>query len=191
MDLSMNIELLKKELRKKVHEEIAALPEEYVADSDKRLFLRVKSLKEFIEARNIMIYCSVEREPDTLEIAKDALSTGKTVAFPLSYKGGIMQARIVKDLSELQPAALGIPAPPEEAPVLPPEQLDIVIVPALTFDIAGYRLGYGGGYYDRYLQDLNVFTLGMARERLIKEDLLKEPHDIAVKCVVTEEKIRM
>ena len=178
---------LKAELRRHVIEETAGLPDDYIADSDRGLFLKVMSLREFSTANKIMIYHSVNREPDTLEIVRAAFSAGKTVAFPFCYRGGLMQARIVSCLSELRPAALGIPAPPDTAPVIAPEELDLIIVPALTYDKAGYRLGYGGGYYDRYLSGISAFTVGLARERLIKDELPREPHDIAVKCVVTEE----
>ena len=177
---------LKAELRRQIKEEIAALPGDYISASDNGLLLRITTMTEFSAARNIMIYFSVEKEPDTREIAKNALSTGKTVAFPYCYRGGIMQARIVKSLDELRPAMLGIPAPPVTAPIIEPEYLDLVIVPALTYDRSGYRLGYGGGYYDRYLHELPVYTVGMARERLMKDELPRESHDIAVKCLVTE-----
>ena len=177
---------LKSELRKNVNDEIAALPDDYITASDGGLLLRVTSLKEFISARNIMIYCSVEKEPDTRAIAGAALSAGKTVAFPYCYRGGIMQARSVSSLDDLQPAMLGIPSPPETAPVVRPEDFELVLVPALAYDRSGYRLGYGGGYYDRYLHGIPAYTVGLARERLIKDELPREPHDIAVKCVVTE-----
>jgi len=178
------------ELRKRLIDEIAALPTEYLSDSDEWLFLRVTSLKEFNAARNIMVYCSVEREPDTHMIAQAALSTGKTVAFPYCYRGGIMQARIVRDLSELKPSMLGIPAPSDEAPMISPEELDLIIVPALAYDYSGYRVGYGGGYYDRYLSGVRAYTVGIARERLMMEKLPKEKHDVPVKCVITESEIR-
>ena len=176
----------KSELRKQITEEIAALPDEYIAASDNGLLLRVTSLKEYITARNIMIYCSVKREPDTRAIANAALAMGKTIAFPYCFRGGIMRAHVVSSLDELRPAMLGIPAPPDTAPVIKPEDLDLVIVPALTYDKSGYRLGYGGGYYDRYLYGIPAFTVGLARSRLLKDKLPREPHDIAVKCLVTE-----
>ena len=178
--------LSKELLRKYVCEEISALPDDYVAGSDKGLFQRVTSLKEFTEARTIMVYHSVRREPDTLEIAKSALNAGKTVAFPYCLKGGAMQARAVRSISELTPSMLGIPAPPDTAPIIFPDDLELVIVPALTYDAAGYRIGYGGGYYDRYLCGINAFTVGLARERLLRPELPREAHDIAVKCVATE-----
>ena len=185
----MNSASSKTELRKQISEEITVLPEDYIEDSDRGIFLRVVSLSAFVNARNVMIYHSVRREPDTLNIVKTALLMGKTVSFPYCLKGGIMQARAVKSLNELKPAMLGIPAPPDTAPIIAPEELEIVIVPALAYDLTGNRIGYGGGYYDRYLSGIPAFTVGMTRERLIKRELPVEPHDIAVKCVVTEERI--
>jgi len=182
--------LSKTELRRQVTEEIAALPDDYVFGSDKGLFHNATSLKEFLDARNIMIYHSVKREPDTLELAKTALQMGKTVAFPHCIGGGVMHALVVKSLKELEPGMLGIPAPPKTAPLIAPDELDLIFVPALTFDLAGHRLGYGGGYYDRFLSGIPAFTVGMARERLLRRVLTTEPHDIAVKCVITEFGIR-
>ncbi|MDR0490481.1 MAG: 5-formyltetrahydrofolate cyclo-ligase [Oscillospiraceae bacterium] len=177
---------IKRELREQISHEISALPDDYIAASDNGLYLQVTSLKEFINARNIMIYYSVKREPSTLEIAKAALSMGKIVAFPRCYKDGIMQARVVSDLNELCPAVLGIPAPTDSAAPIDPQDLELVIVPALAYDRSGYRLGYGAGYYDRYLLKTSAFTVGLARDRLLKDELPKEPHDVAVKCLATE-----
>ena len=97
-----------------------------------------------------------------------------------------MHAGVAGRLEELSPEVLGIPAPKESAVRLDPDELDLIIVPAITFDRSGYRLGYGGGYYDRYLAQTKAFTVGLARERLVKEELPREAHDIAVKCLITE-----
>ena len=178
--------VIKAKLRTTLRAEIAALPGEYISESDRGLFLQVASLKEFNNARNIMIYHSVEREPDTVAIIKAALSAGKTVALPYCLRGGVMQARVIRGLAELKPAMLGIPAPAPLAPLIAPDRLDMVIVPALTYDRDGYRLGYGGGYYDRFLAAVTAYTVGLARVRLIKDKLPREPHDVAVKNVITE-----
>jgi len=185
----MNIGSQKAELRERLREIIADLPEDYIECSNNGLLQPVTALKEFLDARNIMIYHSVEREPATPEIAKTALAMGKTVAFPYCYRGGIMNARVVGSLSELRPAMLGIPAPQDSAPIIMPEELDFIIVPALTYDRTGYRLGYGGGYYDRYLCGIPAFKAGLARSRLIVDELPKQPHDIAVDCVITEDAV--
>ena len=183
------IKKIKAQLRRQISNEILALPEDYIAASDKGLFDLTVSLEEFAAARNIMMYFSVRKEPGTLEIAETALSMGKTVAFPFCFRGGIMQARAVKSLAELSPSIMGIPAPPDTAPVIAPEELDLIIVPALAYDRSGHRIGYGGGYYDRYLRGIPAYTVGLARESLIKDKLPTELHDIAVKCIVTEDRI--
>ena len=179
---------LKEELRIRLKAKITAMPDDYIALSDRGLARNVVSLDEFAAARNIFLYFSVEREPDTREIAKIALQMGKTVAFPLCFRGGLMSARVVKDLNELHPAMLGIPAPPIDAPAIGPDDLDLIIVPALAYDEEGYRIGYGGGYYDRYLSGFQAHTVGLARERLMEVALPREPHDVAVERVVTEER---
>jgi 5-formyltetrahydrofolate cyclo-ligase len=102
-----------------------------------------------------------------------------------------MEARTIKDLSELSESSYHLREPLSSVCVIPPEALDFIIVPALTFDSAGYRLGRGGGYYDRYLLKTNAFTAGIARERLICEAVPREAHDVPVRCVVTEKKARL
>jgi 5-formyltetrahydrofolate cyclo-ligase len=173
-------------LRQAIRAEIEALPQEYIDRSNEGIYQNLISLPEFIEAKTIFAFYSLGREPNTLEMIGKALSMGKTVTLPLCYKGGVMEARAIKSLDELRVAMLKIPAPTENAPVVLPEMLDFIIVPALTFDREGYRLGVGGGYYDRYLLKTKAFTAGVARERLVRELLIHEAHDIPVKCLVTE-----
>ena len=179
----------KNELRRQVRAEIEALPGEYITESDNGLFRAVTSLEEFIAAGSVMIYYSIDREPRTIDIAETALKLGKTVAFPYCYNGGRMEARVVKSLDELEPAMLKIPAPVKASTVIAPEDIDFIIVPALTYDRDGFRLGYGGGYYDRYLQSIGAFKAGIGRELLIKPHLPREAHDVAVDCLVTESRI--
>ena len=185
----MNIQSAKKELRGRISAQIDALPDDYITGSDKGIYRNVISMKEFTGARNIFMYHSVGKEPGTLQIAQTAFEMGKTVAFPYCFRGGVMQARVVTSLHELIPAVLGIPAPPVSAPVIAPEDLDLIFVPALAFDKEGYRLGYGGGYYDRYLSGLNAFTVGLTRQRLTVDELPAESHDVAVFCVITETEV--
>jgi len=185
----MKIEHIKSQLRKTVREDIASLPGEYIAHSNEGILRRVLALDEYAKAKHIMLYHSIDREPDTIALARHALKSGKKVAFPFCYKGGIMQAHEVSSLSVMKPAMLGIPAPPENSPVISPELFDLIIVPALSYDKDGYRLGYGGGYYDRYLCNLSAYTVGITRQRLLRNDVPKEPHDVAVHCLVTEEEV--
>jgi len=185
----MNIVDTKKQLRSVVRDEIAALPEDYIKNSNDGILKNLLSLHEYSSAQSIMLYYSIDREPDTISIATAALADGKTVALPYCYPGGKMEARAVCTLEHLTPAVLGIPAPPDCAPVILAEDLDLIIVPALIFDTSGYRLGYGGGYYDRYLSNASAYTIGITRQKLLRNEVPKESHDIAVNCLITEEHI--
>ena len=177
----------KKAFRKGVLEKIAALPEEYIVSSNAGIYENFINLPEFSKAQNIFAYISEKREPDTIKILQKALDLGKTVALPASYDGGIMVPKVIKSFDELEIGKFGIPAPKEDAPNLNENEIDLIIVPAVTFNRQGYRLGRGGGYYDRFLEKSDAFSVGLGREKLIC-DVPLESHDMAVKCLVTEEK---
>ena len=185
------IHVAKAQLRKSIREEISALSDEYITASNNGIIHNVKTLEAFSAARSIFFYYSIEKEPATLELAQFAMALGKTVAFPLCYRDGVMDARIVSSFADFSTtvSVIGIPSPPLSAPIIPPQELDLVFVPALAYDYRGFRLGLGGGYYDRYLSGLSAYTVGLARARIIKDELPAEPHDIPVKCIVSEEHI--
>jgi len=68
------------------------------------------------------------------------------------------------------------------------KEIDAVVVPAVGFDYRGYRLGYGGGYYDRFLKDLRVFKVGVAFDCCIEKSFLKKPHDVPVDVIISEKR---
>lgn len=166
-----------------------AAGEEYLRTCDKALTGRFLSMPEYASAMTVMCYFGTFPEPDTSEIMKAVLRDGKKLALPRTLGGGVMEARCVRSLSGLSAGAYGIPEPEESAELVPPESIDIVLVPALTFDRNGYRLGHGGGYYDRYLLKTPAFTVGLAREKILLERVPREEHDVPVMCLITEKQI--
>jgi 5-formyltetrahydrofolate cyclo-ligase len=172
--------------RKLIADKTSALSEEYFARSDEGIYERVVTLPEFIAARRILFYYSIGREPDTHALIEFALSLGKIAALPVSLPGGIMTARVVSDISELRVRSLKIPAPEDDSEELPPDEIDLIVVPAVAFDRNGYRCGRGGGYYDRYLPLSSAFTVGLCRAALLSDGVPRQAHDVSVKCVVTE-----
>ncbi|NLT13431.1 MAG: 5-formyltetrahydrofolate cyclo-ligase [Clostridiales bacterium] len=182
----MNLE--KKALRKQIIEQTDALPADYLAESDKGIFDIITSMPEFISARTIFSYYSLGWEPDTVKLLEYALRLGKTVTLPVCFKGGVMEARAIGSLSELSESWYHLLEPLSSTRVMLPEELDFIVVPALAFDLEGYRLGRGGGYYDRFLVKTQAFTVGITRERLLYERLPREAHDVPVRCVVTEKR---
>lgn len=175
----------KKECRKAVKKEIEELSEEYIAFSNNGIFENFISLSEFKKATTIFAYISEKREPDTVKIILKALDMGKTVALPISYDNGRMEPRIIYSLDDLVIGKYGIPAPTDDAQILKDEDIELIIVPAMTFNRKGFRLGRGGGYYDRFLEKSKAFSVGLGREKLIREIPL-QPHDMSVTCLITE-----
>lgn len=103
-------------------------------------------------------------------------------AFPRCLKERRMEFRLVRDLSaDMEPAAMGIPAPKAHCPVMLPEALDILIVPGLAFTAQGERMGYGGGYYDRYIpQCLQAKLIACAFPEQMLDDLPTAKHDCCI-----------
>ncbi|NLM84488.1 MAG: 5-formyltetrahydrofolate cyclo-ligase [Clostridiales bacterium] len=183
---------IKKQLRREIREKINSLPAEYIEESDAGIAARVCSLPEFINAKTIFTFYSIGREPDTHRIIRRALEMGKTVSLPVCFKGGIMEARAIKDIGELRPSQMmGLMEPLDSKIVIAPEEIDFIVVPALAYDEEGYRVGYGGGYYDRFLVRTKAYTVGITREALMMDAVPREAHDIPVQCIVTEKKARL
>ncbi len=185
------MKLEKKTLRKQIIEQSDALSAEFLAESDKGIFEIITNLPEFKSAGTIFTYYSLGWEPDTVKLLEYALLLGKTVTLPVCFKSGIMEARAISSLSELSESWYHLLEPLSSTRVIPPEALDFIVVPALAFDRDGYRLGRGGGYYDRYLLKTQAFTTGVTRECFFREVLPREAHDVPVRCVVTEKKARL
>ena len=114
------------------------------------------------------------------------LERGQTVALPISLPEGEMV------FAEYLPGQLqtgrffGILEPGEDARRLEPADGDLIIVPALAYDRSGYRMGQGGGYYDRYLSARRLFSVGIGRDCLLCDRVIRETHDAPVNCLVTE-----
>lgn len=178
----------KKNARKIAAERIREAGEEYLRVCGAELTRLFLELPEYRAAKTVMCYCGAFPEPDTSEIMRGVLCDGKILALPLVTGKGIMEARRVKTLDDLRPGAYGINEPPAYAERIAPENIDVILVPALAFDKNGFRLGHGGGYYDRYLAETNAFTVGILCEKLLWEKVPTDEHDIAVKYLITEKR---
>lgn len=179
----------KKEERRRVRELTALLGEDYLRECDRQIVKTLFTLREYALASTVFCYVSVGSEPDTTLIIERALRDGKTVAVPL-VEGDTMTARVIYGKNELKSGTFGIPEPSNISEILPSGAIDIAIIPALTFDVLGNRLGHGGGYYDRYLAGASGVKIGLGREKLILGRLPCEAHDIPVDMLITEAGIR-
>ena len=148
------------------------------------------SHKIYRESNNIGSYSPIKKEVETRNIHSASTRERKRVGYPISITGAKkLLYYCVSDLDELHAGVYGILEPPEiDENLLPVEELNIVIIPGIAFDTSGYRLGYGGGYYDRLLSEqvFRAITVALAFEIQIVDTLPYEPHDTRVNLVITE-----
>jgi len=141
----------------------------------------------FRQAKAILAYYPIKSEPDIRPALEEALRQGKEVCLPKCDPGTREMAfHPITALESLRPGAHGIPEP-ENHSQFSTLNSQLCLVPGLAFDKAGFRLGYGGGYYDRFLaRHGGLRTIGICYEALLREHLLKDALDIAVERVLTE-----
>lgn len=155
-------------------------------ESDALLFARFLALPEVEGARTILLYRGMGAEPDTERLISALLDRGKTVALPLCLPDRGMEARVVTKDTALVRHPYGMLEPGVDCPLLRREEIDLILTPGLAFDKMGYRLGQGGGYYDRYLVNFAGLTAALCRERFLLPQVPALPHDRPMKMVVTE-----
>ena len=178
----------KKRLRAQLLSLRDALDKEAQARVDTLITSRLQSLSVYKEAQTVFCYVSVGSEINTLDLINQMLAEGKTVCAPRCASKGIMHAHMLGSLGELEAGAMGIPAPKPDAPLVAPEKIDLIIVPCLACTREGHRIGYGGGFYDRYLVSANkAAKVILCKSSFLLERVPLEDNDVSVDLVVTEE----
>ena len=176
----------KQRLRRTMRALERQLSDKYKAASSRSICAHLLAMPEYQAASAVFCFVGTDHEIDTRPILAHALAAGKRLSVPRCTGPGIMELRQLRSLEELSPGAYGIPEPPESAPVMNPDDVDLAILPCLTCSHLGQRLGQGGGYYDRFLSNYRGGTVLLCREKLIREEIPLEPHDYPVPWVLTE-----
>ncbi len=137
----------------------------------------------------VMVYLSMKSEVETWELCSVLLKQGKQVIAPVvDIESGKLIPRRIQNLEDdLVKHRYGMMEPNESCPVFPHDQIQLILVPGVAFDSVGNRLGYGKGYYDRFLPTCpNAVTIGLAFQIQIAENLYPQPWDVPVQHVFTE-----
>ncbi len=179
----------KERQRREIRKRIAALGAEYCRAADEAIRGKLISLREFQEAGCIFCFVGAGWEIDTVPLIRTALRMGKRVAVPRCVGEGEMEAYEITSLEELRPGRYGIAEPEPSCRPVSAAEIDLAILPCLSCDAEGRRLGHGGGYYDRYLAGTDFVTAAVCRKKLLLEKVCTEPHDRRADLVVTEEEI--
>lgn len=150
------------------------------------------SLEDYKKSNFIFTFISTQEEVDTHNIIKDSISNGKRVGVPITVPEGrkLLVSEIYDFDKELEMGFYDILAPKKEfIREVPPSIVDLVIVPGLIFSRKGYRVGYGGGYYDRFLSNLDVLKVGVCFHMQLQDEVPIDRYDIPVDIIVTDEEI--
>lgn len=181
--------IMKNELRKKYLALRQEKDENDLNKASEKIIENLESIDVFQKAETIMVYVSYRNEVATHSLIKKLISLKKRVCVPMCEENCNMTAREIKDFAELVPGSYGILEPKENTYVMPKEEIDFVVVPGCVFSRTGHRIGYGKGYYDRFLKGIKAKTAGLSFGFCLLDDVPYEKTDVSLDFVVTEQEI--
>jgi 5-formyltetrahydrofolate cyclo-ligase len=188
----MSTQAAKIELRKSVIERRSSMSLPARQTANRTISKRILAMGGFNDAQTVMAYMSIAAEFSTMELVRETLVQGKILILPkVNREKKQLDLFRVKNIdADLSPGVWGILEPnPERCEKIIAEDIEFVLVPGVAFDAQCNRLGYGGGFYDRLLEDLGPFAslVAPAFELQIVERVPIEEHDIPLNVIVTEE----
>ena len=190
---ALNLSSRKSVLRKKhMHNRILMTHEKKI-NSDSNIFKEIISLDCFVKSKFILTYVSTTLEVDTKKLIEYSIKIGKKVAVPVSdAKNLTLDFYFIDSLDQLRVGSFSILEPnskmSEFCDVSGLQNL-LCVVPGMVFDLSGYRIGYGKGYYDRFLKKFGCKTLGLCYEFDLLKSIPKGQNDVPVDLVLTEKQI--
>jgi len=177
----------KAEIRRRFLEMRDALSDEEILGRSRMVGKEFLRFVDHHETGRIALYASLRREVQTRELFEELKKRGKTIFFP-RVAGKNLEWVQTDDLSGLSPGRWGIEEPRPGTSV-PLRKGDLVVIPGVAFDEAGGRLGFGHGFYDRSLKDLDVTKIGLAFDFQIVAQLPREAGDLRCHFIITEKRI--
>lgn len=183
------METQKKQLRLRLLQQRRDMVTKQKQTIDRQICQRVLESEEYQHAKVVFAYWSTEEEIDTHAILADAWKQGKRVCVPKCLRGHRMIARQIRSEADLTEQTFGIPEPGAQCTEISPDEIDLCLVPALACDASGVRLGYGGGFYDRFLPQTAGFRMALCAQERLLPDVPAQEHDIHCDCVVTEHEV--
>ena len=186
------IHVRKIRVRKGMIAQRRALSAEAIEKSGEAIRSRIVGLPEYAEARVVHCYVSAKsNEVDTRRLISDALEEGKRIVVPVTnVRGRRLDHSEIVSLDELEPGVFGLSEPKEETKrFVGIDEMDLVIVPGLAFDPRGHRIGFGGGFYDRFLSEVRAPKIALAYSFQVLEAIEVDRHDVKMDKIVTDERV--
>jgi len=184
----------KKEIRKQIKERKATLSEKYIADYSAQLSELAAAQECYREAKEIYVYLAYNEEIRTDALVRRAWADGKRVAVPKVLDEGVMEFYYIDSFDGIAPGYCGIPEPVGTTETLANGTDVLLLMPGLAYGRDHNRIGYGGGFYDRYIErkqaeGTRFRTLALAYEFQIFDTIPAEAHDTKVDIVISAEEM--
>jgi len=179
----------KREMRHRMLDRLRQLSATEKQAYDRQIAAYLYQWPQWQEAQVVAITVARETEVNTIPIIEQAWREGKTVGVPkCNPLSKTMTFRQIASFAQLEKAYAGLLEPIEEqTAAIDRNELDLIIVPGVCFTKTGYRIGYGGGYYDRYLPGTTAVTAALAYSFQVVENIPIENHDVAVGFIITDQ----
>jgi len=179
----------KRSIRSRFLAERQSRSADFVCDSSLEIQKRLLLSDAFAGVSTVALYSAIHNEVQTMLVAEQALVDGKRLVYP-RVRGEELEFVEVENLDDLTPGSFGV-LEPRGQKVVPVDELDLVVVPGVVFDLGGHRLGYGRGYYDRTLASCRdgCVKVGFAYDFQLIEALPAAGHDQTLSVLITENRI--
>jgi 5-formyltetrahydrofolate cyclo-ligase len=183
----------KEKLRKRLMTQRDSIPRTEKELLDAAIASHLYSWEMFISSRVLFCFVSFKSEVDTFSLIETSLKLGKTVSVPrVNLNSNRMESCVINDLtSSLAPGYYGILEPVDSCVPVDYGAIDLIITPGLAFTPRGERLGYGGGFYDRFLENhVQASSCALTYDRFVLDELPVKDHDLPVDYVITESGVK-
>ncbi|WP_051569156.1 5-formyltetrahydrofolate cyclo-ligase [Alkaliphilus transvaalensis] len=185
---------MKKIIRQEILNKREGLDQQAVQEKSEKIYDLLTATDHYQKAQCVMLFLSFRNEVDTNKIIQDLLKANKRVFIPVTVPKtkALIVSELKDPINDLEVGTFGVLEPKKEAlrPVSP-DLLDLIIVPGVAFDKRGYRIGYGAGYYDRFLPNINpqVPLIALALEVQMIDLVPNDNYDFPVQYIITENQI--
>lgn len=181
----------KKQIRLAARKNRARLSRAYRCAADAAIADQLFQSEFYRNAGTVFLFYGVKDEIQTDPIICRAWNDGKTVAVAKCLSDHRMSAKIIRSMEDLEDVIFGLKEPKESTDLLLPDQIDLTLVPCLSADESGHRIGQGGGYYDRYLKQVMGTVILLCREKEIVSYLPQEETDYQFSFLLSEEGLKI
>lgn len=182
-----NLKKDKENLRKEMIEVAENLDENYMKSSDEKIIEGLLKSEEYINSKNIFCYVGKRPEINTSIFIEKAIKDGKILAVPYCVDDKIMKAYKIESIDDLRVGKYNILEPdPNKSKEIAKEDLDLIVVPCCSVDMDGNRLGFGKGYYDRFLESIKAEKILLIREKQIAKKIAVSKYDVKIEKIITE-----